>query len=47
MRYQIRFQKTGLGLIPVMEGANGNLLLEQGAGLGRGKPANNDLAMWA
>jgi hypothetical protein len=26
---EIRFDETGLGLIPVLKGANGNLLFEQ------------------
>src|ERR1019366_1202834 len=37
MNDHIRFQKTGLPLIPLLEGANGDLLLEQGSGAGRRK----------
>lgn len=32
MGHQIRFQKAGSGLLPHLEGADGNLLLEQGCG---------------
>jgi hypothetical protein len=37
MSNHIRFQKTGLRFIPLLEGANGDLLLEQGSGMCRGK----------
>lgn len=37
MSYQIGFQKARSGLIPLLEGADGNLLLEQGSGSRGGK----------
>src|SRR5450755_78068 len=37
MSDHIHFQKTGLRLIPLLEGANGDLLLEQGSGTHRRK----------
>ncbi len=37
MGHQICFHKAGLGLIPLLEGANGNLLLEQRPCLGSGE----------
>jgi hypothetical protein len=37
MSDHIRFQKTGLRLIPLLEGANGDLLLEQGSSTSRRK----------
>jgi hypothetical protein len=39
MRDQVGFQKARLGLIPVLEGADGNLVFEEGSCLGRGKSA--------
>src|SRR3954447_6710956 len=37
MSHQIGFQKAGMGLIPLLERANGNLLLEQCASARRRK----------
>jgi hypothetical protein len=45
MSYHIRFQKTWLGLIPCLEGADGNLLLEQRSGSRRGEAALSKRAL--
>ena len=45
MGYQVRFQKTRSGLIPLLEGADGDLLLEQGADLRCGKAALSQLVL--
>jgi hypothetical protein len=39
MGHQICFQKAGSGLLPLLEGADGNLLLEQGSRSRGGKAA--------
>ena len=45
MGNQVRFQKVGLGLIPFLEGADGNLLLEQGSSSRRGEAALTTFAL--
>jgi hypothetical protein len=47
MGEQIRFQKTGLGVLPSNKGANGDLLLEQRSGFGRREAARGGLALRA
>ena len=45
MGHQIRFQKAGSGLLPLLEGADGNLLLEQGSRSRGGKAALTSFAL--
>ena len=45
MGHQVRFQKTGSGLLPLLEGTDGNLLLEQGSRSRRGEAVLNSFAL--
>ncbi len=44
MSHQVRFEKTRPGLIPLLEGANGDLVFEERSGFRRGKPVRSGLA---
>ena len=45
MSHQVRFQKAGLGLLPLLEGADGNLLLQQRSCSCRGEAALAQFAL--
>jgi hypothetical protein len=45
MSHQIRFHKAGLGLIPLLEGADGNLLLEERSRSSRGETTLTKFAL--
>jgi hypothetical protein len=43
--HQVRFQKAGSGLLPLLEGADRDLLLEQGSGSRRGEASRTSFAL--
>jgi hypothetical protein len=45
MGHEVRFQKAGLGLIPLLEGADRNLLLQQSSRSRRGGAALTQFAL--